>query len=98
MNYQTSYQIVHLSKYYPPYRGGIETHVQTLARSQAELGLEVYVICINSFDESGNFSSKTTMIREIDENVTIIRVARWGQVARFDICIYIPQIQQCYWL
>ena len=86
MNYQTSYQIVHLSKYYPPYRGGIETHVQTLARSQAELGLKVYVICINSFDESGNFSSETKMIREIDENVTIIRVARWGQVARFDIC------------
>lgn len=79
-------QIVHLSKYYPPYRGGIETHVQTLARSQAALGLEVYVICINSFDEAGNFSSKTKMVQEIDNNVKIIRVARWGQLARFDIC------------
>jgi rhamnosyl/mannosyltransferase len=86
MNYKTSYQIVHLSKYYPPYRGGIETHVQTLARSQAELGFEVYVFCINSFDESGNFSSKTKMVQEIDKNVTVIRVARWGQIARFDIC------------
>jgi len=86
MNYKTSYQIVHLSKYYPPYRGGIETHVQTLARSQAELGFEVYVFCINSFNESGDFSSKTKMVQEIDKNVTVIRVARWGQIARFDIC------------
>ena len=86
MKHKTSYQIVHLSKYYPPYRGGIETHVQTLARSQAELGLEVYVVCINSFDELGDFSSKTKMVQEMDKNVTIIRVARWGQIARFDIC------------
>jgi glycosyltransferase involved in cell wall biosynthesis len=86
MVYSKIYQIVHLSKYYPPYRGGIETHVQTLARSQANLGFRVYVICINSFDESGNFSLKTKMIQEIDKNVTIIRVAKWGQIAKFDIC------------
>jgi hypothetical protein len=30
-------RIVHLSKYYPPDRGGIETHIQTLARTQAAM-------------------------------------------------------------
>jgi rhamnosyl/mannosyltransferase len=89
MTYSKIHQIVHLSKYYPPYRGGIETHVQTLARSQANLGFKVYVICINSFGKSGSFSKKT--VQEIDQNVTVIHVARWASIAKLDICLGIAK-------
>jgi rhamnosyl/mannosyltransferase len=40
-------RVCHLSKYYPPAPGGIETHVQTLARAQRALGLDVEVLCLN---------------------------------------------------
>lgn len=40
-------RIVHLGKYYHPHTGGIETHVRTLAQSQAEQGHEVQVVCIS---------------------------------------------------
>jgi rhamnosyl/mannosyltransferase len=39
--------VCHLGKYYPPAAGGIETHLQALARAQSELGAEVRVICVN---------------------------------------------------
>ena len=40
-------EVCHLGKYYPPAPGGIESHVRTLAQAQAELGLEVQVLCVN---------------------------------------------------
>ena len=45
--------ICHLGKFYPPAPGGIETHVQTLARAQAALGATVKVICINHANRAG---------------------------------------------
>jgi rhamnosyl/mannosyltransferase len=39
-------RIVHLGKFYPPTPGGMESHVQTLARGQVALGAEVEVICL----------------------------------------------------
>lgn len=84
-------RVIHLAKYYPPYRGGIETHVQTLARTQSQLGLDVYVICINCFDKLGNLSAKTQTSYEKDEQVNIIRIGRITSIARFDICLNIAQ-------
>ncbi|MDB9308633.1 glycosyltransferase [Aphanizomenon sp. CS-733/32] len=79
-------RIVHLSKYYPPDRGGIETHIQTLARTQAAMGAEVHVICVNGFDEQGHLATKTRTVYEMDGNVKITRLGRFLSVARFDIC------------
>ncbi len=44
-------RICHLGKYYHPFRGGIETHVQSLAQAQVEAGSAVTVACINHRDQ-----------------------------------------------
>src|SRR5262245_20796060 len=46
-------RVVHLAKFYPPATGGIETHLETLARAQSALGLAVRVICVNHLDKDG---------------------------------------------
>src|SRR5919201_6197083 len=46
-------RVCHLGKFYPPALGGMEAHVRTLARAQAEAGTEVEVICINHLDRQG---------------------------------------------
>jgi glycosyltransferase involved in cell wall biosynthesis len=83
------YHIYHLAKYYPPVPGGIETHVQTLARYQAALGAEVHVICINGSTDSRNSMTSTSTVEEWDQEVHVIRVGRVFTLARFDIC---PQL------
>ncbi len=84
-------RIVHLGKYYPPAPGGIESHVQTLAIGQAELGHEVRVICVNHADEKGKDLThsrwRSTYTREeLDGKVNVIRVARWFSVSRLEVC------------
>jgi len=89
-----NYRICHLSKYYPPVPGGIETHVQTLARAQADLGAEVVVLCVNPFDRNHNFTAttnRTETIEEMDGNVKVIRLGRLASIARLDICPELPQ-------
>ncbi|MBD2214893.1 glycosyltransferase [Nostoc linckia FACHB-104] len=86
-----NYRIIHLSKYYPPDRGGIETHVQILAQTQAALGAEVHVVCVNGFDRQGHLSTKTKTVNDIDGNVQVTRLARVGSFARFDICPELPK-------
>ncbi|MEH1820658.1 MAG: glycosyltransferase [Nostoc sp.] len=81
-----NYRIVHLSKYYPPDRGGIETHVQTLARTQAALGAEVHVVCVNGFDKQRPLFTKTKTVNEIDCGVHVTRLGRLLSFARFDFC------------
>ncbi len=86
MKTQEKFNIVHLSKYYPPYQGGIETHVQALAQAQASLGHKVEVICVNGNNEDGEYSDKTKTVSEYDRNVAITRLGRVATMARFDIC------------
>lgn len=86
MSQTPNYRIIHLSKYYPPDRGGIETHVQTLARCQAALGAEVQVVCVNGLNEKGHSSTKTKTVCEMDGDIKVTRVGRLFSLARCDIC------------
>ncbi|MFM2061312.1 MAG: hypothetical protein RLZZ507_982 [Cyanobacteriota bacterium] len=86
-----NYRIIHLSKYYPPDRGGIETHVQTLAQTQAALGAEVHVVCVNAFDQQGRLSKRTHTVEEMDGNVSVTRMGRLLSLARFDVCPELPK-------
>lgn len=71
-------RVCHLGKYYPPAPGGIETHVRTLARAQAELGAEVRVFCVN------HASSETVV--EHDGPVEVTRFGRRASAAKIDVC------------
>jgi rhamnosyl/mannosyltransferase len=71
-------RVCHLSKYYPPAPGGIETHVRTLARAQADLGADVRVFCVNH--QAG------PTVEERDGPVRVTRFGRATSVAKLDIC------------
>lgn len=86
-----SYRIVHLAKYYPPTPGGIETHVQTLAQTQASLGADVHVVCVNGLDEKGHLCTTTKTVTEIDNGVRVTRLGRLACLARFDLCPELPK-------
>jgi glycosyltransferase involved in cell wall biosynthesis len=80
-----SLRICHLSKYYPPHPGGIETHVRALATTQADLGAKVDVICVNTTDANGHPARTTATVEEFDKNVRVIRLGRLFSLARFDL-------------
>ncbi|MEO6811416.1 MAG: glycosyltransferase [Isosphaeraceae bacterium] len=73
-----SLRICHLSKFYPPAAGGIETHVRTLALAQAELGADVRVFCLNH--EPGS------TVDEHDGPVRVTRFGRMASAAKLDFC------------
>ena len=84
-------RIVHLGKFYPPASGGIETHLQTLARSQAALGADVTVLCVNHADARGRDVTwskfcQTSEVEDRDGEVKVVRLGRVGSIARFDAC------------
>ncbi|MHC5539314.1 glycosyltransferase, partial [Singulisphaera rosea] len=74
----TSIRVCHLGKYYPPAPGGIESHVRTLARAQADLGATVNVLCV---DHKGRRA-----IEEWDGPVGVARAGRAASVAKLDVC------------
>src|SRR5688572_29327978 len=83
-------KIVHLGKYYPPARGGIETHVQQLARGQAALGHDVTVVVVNHRTRRGHevthrVLAQTPTCYETDGEVKIIRVGRVGNFFKMDV-------------
>ena len=71
-------RICHLGKYYPPARGGMETHVQALARGQAELGAQVLVYCVNHLPGPA--------VEERDGAVEVRRFRRLASIAKLDLC------------
>ncbi len=71
-------RVYHLGKYYPPAPGGIETHVRTLAQSQAELGASVRVLCVNH--------ERGPTVIEHDGPVEVTRIGRVGSAAKIDVC------------
>src|SRR5438552_103430 len=73
--------ICHLGKFYPPAPGGIETHVQTLARGQAQLGADVRVLCVNHANHAGRDVTwarygATHTTEEMDGAVRVTRLGR----------------------
>jgi rhamnosyl/mannosyltransferase len=88
--------VCHLGKYYPPAPGGIETHVQTLARAQAEAGANVRVLCVNHANSAGRDVTwarygATNTLEDHDGPVRITRLGRSATVARLDICPELPR-------
>jgi rhamnosyl/mannosyltransferase len=90
-------QVCHLGKFYPPATGGIERHVQALARAQAEMGAKVRVVCINHLNGDGRDVtwSRYGMTRTIEDTDGAVRVTRLGRsasVARFDVIPGLPRL------
>ncbi len=71
--------------------GGIETHVQTLARAQADLGAEVSVLCVNGLNKKKSQCLRTKTIKELDNNVEVTSLGRLFSLARFDLCPDLPR-------
>ena len=89
--------ICHLGKFYPPAPGGIETHVQTLARAQAALGARVKVICINHANRAGRDVTwarygATRTVEERDGEIDVTRLGRSACVARLDVVPGLPHL------
>jgi glycosyltransferase involved in cell wall biosynthesis len=80
-------RIVHLAKYHSPLYGGMESHVETLASTQAKLGAEVCILCINSFDRNLKLSQRTETEVTFDEDrVQVIKVGRLFSLLKIDFC------------
>ncbi len=88
-------RVLHLGKFYPPASGGMEVHVQTLARAQAALGARVEVLCINHAAAAQGFShefhGRSPTREEWDGPVRVIRVGRWASVLRMDVMPELPR-------
>ncbi len=73
-------RVCHLGKYYPPSPGGMETHLQGLARGQAALGCQVQVVCVNHKGRG------TSIAEELDGSVRVLRIGRLAALSGLDFC------------
>jgi rhamnosyl/mannosyltransferase len=69
----------------------METHVRTLARAQAALGVDTRVVCVNHAGHDISALSwlqwrSTATVREADGPVRLTRAGRRAALARLDIC------------
>jgi rhamnosyl/mannosyltransferase len=70
-------KVLHIGKFYPPHRGGIETHLETLAGELCKrVDLRVVVA-----------SDNRKSVREIVGGVSVSRVPTWFTVASTPICM-----------
>jgi glycosyltransferase involved in cell wall biosynthesis len=80
-------RVIHLAKYHSPHYGGMESHIETLAQKQAQLGAEVCIICVNSFNRKSQLSQRTKTEITFDENrVQVIKVGRLFSFLKIDFC------------
>jgi glycosyltransferase involved in cell wall biosynthesis len=79
-------RICHLGKFYPPFRGGIERHVQILARAQAALGARVRVVAVNHRGSVVEQRSANSLAIESDGGARVLRVGRLAALSGFDVC------------
>ncbi|ATB45464.1 glycosyltransferase [Corallococcus macrosporus] len=88
-------RVLHLGKFYPPASGGMEAHVQTLARAQAALGAQVEVLCANHSAEgagtSHEFQGRSPTRESWDGPVRVLRLGRLASVARMDVMPDLPR-------
>ena len=69
-------RVLHVGKFYPPYRGGMETHIQDLCRSLAPFA-DVSVLVSND---------KRATVREMDGDIPVERIGSWAKIASAPIC------------
>jgi rhamnosyl/mannosyltransferase len=75
----------------------MESHVRTLAQSQAALGAEVHVLCVNHLNRRGRDVTwrpfaVTPTVEERDGPVRVIRLGRRLSLARLDFCLDLPGV------
>jgi glycosyltransferase involved in cell wall biosynthesis len=93
----TPLRVCHLGKYYPPAPGGIESHVQTIARAQSAGGLAVRVVCVNHTNHEGRDLTyvrhgATDTVHHRDGDIDVTRVGRSASFARLDVCPGLPKL------
>lgn len=80
----------------------METHLQTLARAQAELGSNVHVLCVNhqpmpDVDATWDSLVSTPTVEEWDGSVRVTRIGRMASLKRLDLCPRLfPELRQVF--
>ncbi len=77
-------KVVQLSKYYAPFRGGIETHVRCLSEQLVRQGADVTVVCL-----AHHTSRQLTPVwtQETFEGVKVIRITTQLSIGKLDLSL-----------